>query len=102
MVFTISKDEKKILIILGILFLLVILITIYNSGLIILWPYLYTLCEKLNYTQNKKFINDELQNRAVILSQYLVTGSTTILIFDLNPARASRQSSMFSSFMLVL
>ena len=31
MVFIISKDEKKILIILGILLLLVILITIYNS-----------------------------------------------------------------------
>ena len=59
------------------------LITINNSGLIILWPYLYTLCEKLNYTQNKKFINDELQNRAVILSQYLVTGSTTILEEDI-------------------
>ena len=59
------------------------LISLNNSGLIILWPYLYTLCEKLNYMKNKKFINDEDQNRAVMLSQYLVTGSTTILEEDI-------------------
>ncbi len=59
------------------------LITLNNSGLIILWPYLYTLCEKLNYMKNKKFINDEYQNRAVMLSQYLVTGLTTIFEEDI-------------------
>ena len=37
----------------------------------------------MNYMKNKKFINDEDQNRAVMLSQYLVTGSTTILEEDI-------------------
>ena len=48
--------------------------TIANAGLVILWPYLETLFTTLGYLEDSKFINTELQEKALGITQYLVTG----------------------------
>ena len=47
-------------------------IAIKNAGLILLWPYLFTLYEKLDFIENKNFKDDEFRQRAILLSQYLI------------------------------
>ena len=50
-------------------------IIINNAGLILLWPYMYTLCDKLGFLENKTFINDLYRQKAILLTQYIVSGS---------------------------
>jgi|GEM_PF-2783026 len=45
-----------------------------NAGLVILHPFLSTLFEALLFTRENKFISSEVHMRAVVLTQYLVTG----------------------------
>jgi hypothetical protein len=46
-------------------------IKVYNSGLIILWPFLTRFFEKLELVINGNFINDKSRNRTIYLLQYL-------------------------------
>lgn len=50
-------------------------IIINNAGLILLWPYMYTLCDKLGFLENKTFVNDLYRQKAILLTQYIVSGS---------------------------
>lgn len=45
-----------------------------NAGLIILYPFLAHLFEHCGYTQNNEFVNDAAISKAILLSQYLITG----------------------------
>lgn len=51
-------------------------VMIENAGLVIFWPFLQQLFSALNLTDRKGFINPEKQERAVLLLQFLVTGTT--------------------------
>tara|TARA_B100001093_G_scaffold66104_1_gene56048 strand:- start:12710 stop:17437 length:4728 start_codon:yes stop_codon:yes gene_type:complete len=46
-----------------------------NAGLILLWPYMYMLCEKLGFLKNKEFINETFRQKAILLTQYIVQGN---------------------------
>ena len=48
---------------------------IHDSGLILVWPYLNRLFEKLNYIKGKEFESKELQERAITLLGYIATGN---------------------------
>lgn len=50
-------------------------IYIYNSGLVLLWPYLSSYFTKLGLVENNKFINTEAQLRAAHLLQYVCSGN---------------------------
>ncbi len=54
-----------------------------NSGLVILHPFLASLFENVGYLENKLWINEELQQRAIALTNFLVTGSEQLPEFDL-------------------
>ena len=58
-------------------------IFIENAGLIILWPFLNRLFDKLALLDGKIFINQESQQKAILLSAYLVTGDLDIKESDL-------------------
>lgn len=45
-----------------------------NAGLIILHPFLSHLFEHCGYTQSNQFVNEIVLSKAVLLSQYLITG----------------------------
>jgi len=47
-----------------------------NAGLILLWPFLSRLFDKLNLLENGAFVDDESHQKAILLSEYLVTGKT--------------------------
>ncbi len=51
-------------------------ILVQNSGLIILWPFLSRLFDKLNLLDKKNFIDTDAQQKAILLTEYLVTGKT--------------------------
>lgn len=46
-------------------------IRIYNSGLIIVWPFLTRFFEQLSLVKNGEFVNEESRNRSVFLLQHL-------------------------------
>ena len=46
-----------------------------NAGLIILWPFLNRLFEKLNLLKEKYFLDDQAHQKAILLTEYLVTGN---------------------------
>jgi hypothetical protein len=53
------------------------MIAVHNAGLVLLWPFLPHLFQKLGMlTPKRKFVSSEVQARAVMLSQYLATGKT--------------------------
>lgn len=47
-------------------------VKIYNSGLILFWPFLTRLFENLSLVKNGEFVDAESKNRAVYILQYLV------------------------------
>ena len=49
---------------------------IQNAGLIILWPFLSRLFDKLNLLEDNDFVDESAQQKAILLTQYLVTGNT--------------------------
>ena len=51
-------------------------IFIQNAGLVLLWPFLSRLFDKLNLLDDKDFIDNVSQQKAVLLTEYLVTGKT--------------------------
>ena len=51
-------------------------IVIQNAGLIILWPFFYRLFDKCGFLIDKEFKDDESLQKAILLTQYLVTGVT--------------------------
>ena len=53
-------------------------IYIYNSGLVLLWPFLPRFFETLKLMQQGHFVNSESAERAVLILQYLVDAATEI------------------------
>jgi len=51
-------------------------VTVFNSGLVLIWPYLYSLFSKLGYISNENYIDDQSKNKAIISTIYLVSGKT--------------------------
>lgn len=49
-----------------------------NAGLVILHPFLQTLFEKLDFCDNEIWKSEICQQKAILLSQYLVTGKVEI------------------------
>lgn len=58
-------------------------IYINNAGLILLHPFLETLFEHLELTIENKWINSILHKRAVLISEFLITGHTEFEEFNL-------------------
>jgi len=58
-------------------------IYIKNAGLILLHPFLETLFEHLGLTTENKWINSIAQQKAVLVSEFLVTGNTEFEEFNL-------------------
>jgi len=58
-------------------------IRIYNSGLIILWPFLTRFFEQLALVKNGEFVNEQSRNRSVFLLQYLVYDGIDFQEYDL-------------------
>ena len=54
-----------------------------NAGLILLWPFLNRLYDKLGLLEGKIFIDQESQQKAILLSDYLVTGNLDFKESDL-------------------
>lgn len=54
-----------------------------NSGIVIFWPYLSSFFKSLGLTENNQFIDQEKQERAVCLLQYLVTANQDFLEYDI-------------------
>ena len=47
-----------------------------NAGIVIMWPYLTTFFKRLGYVEGKSFISEERQQRAALLLQFIITGSS--------------------------
>lgn len=47
---------------------------IQNAGLILLWPFLSRLFDKLNLLEKGVFVDDDSHQKAILLTEYLVTG----------------------------
>lgn len=58
-------------------------IFISNAGLVLLHPFLHMLFENVGYTENKVWLTEETQERAIALTQYMVTGLELTPEFDL-------------------
>ena len=56
---------------------------IYNSGLILTWPFLTMLFTRLGMLEGNRFKDEKLQNRAVFLLQYLAFGDVDFPEYDL-------------------
>jgi len=54
-----------------------------NCGLVILHPFLTRLFENVGYLENKLWLNEELQQRGIALTNFLVTGNEQLPEFDL-------------------
>ena len=54
-----------------------------NAGIVLLWPFLTNYFEELTLIKDKNFINEEAREKAVLLTQFLVTGSEDIPEYDL-------------------
>jgi hypothetical protein len=59
-------------------------ITVYNAGLVLLWPFLARYFSMLELSNNKDFFGDEERMRAIQLTQYLVTGKTEMEEWNLS------------------
>lgn len=57
-------------------------ISISNAGIVILWPYLYRLFDKLSLVTDKK-LKDDQRSKAVVLIHYLAYGNTDYTENDL-------------------
>jgi hypothetical protein len=51
-------------------------IVIQNAGLIILWPFFFRLFDKCGFIIDKEFKDEESLQKGILLTQYLVTGSS--------------------------
>lgn len=49
-------------------------IYIQNAGLVIVWPFLARFLQHIGFLEKEEFVDDEAQERAVFLMQYLVDG----------------------------
>ena len=50
-------------------------VAVANAGLVLLWPFLPTLFERLGYLANQQFRSEAAQQRAALLLHFLATGS---------------------------
>lgn len=58
-------------------------IVIQNAGLVLLWPFLFRLFDKCGLLMERKFKDDISIQKAILMMQYLVTGSLEIKENDL-------------------
>lgn len=58
-------------------------VKVYNAGLVLFWPFLTRLFEKLSFVKNGEFVHSEFKNRAVYLLQYLVFNETEFPEYEL-------------------
>jgi len=58
-------------------------IVIQNAGLVLLWPFLFILFDKCGLLMERKFKDDISIQKAILMMQYLVTGSLEIKENDL-------------------
>lgn len=54
-----------------------------NAGLVLLHPFITPLFENLGYTEKHKWTNSEVQERAVLLTQFMGSGNEEFAEFDL-------------------
>ncbi len=54
-----------------------------NAGLVLLHPFLGRLFENVGYTENSQWLSEEVQQRALVLSQFLVTGTEEYAEYEL-------------------
>ena len=59
-------------------------ITVYNAGLVLLWPFLARYFSMLELANSKDFLGDAERARAIQLTQYLVTGKTEMEEWNLS------------------
>ena len=59
-------------------------ITVYNAGLVLLWPFLSRYFSMLELCNSKDFFGDEERMRAIQLTQFLVTGKTEMEEWNLS------------------
>jgi hypothetical protein len=59
-------------------------ITVYNAGLVLLWPFLSRFFSMLELCNTKDFFGDEERMRAIQLTQYLVNGKTEMEEWNLS------------------
>lgn len=60
-------------------------ITVYNSGLVIFWPFLHRFFEKLDLLENKEFRDETARNKAISALQYLCSEDENELFEGLLP-----------------
>lgn len=58
-------------------------ITVYNAGLILLWPYLTRFFSVVGLVNEEGFLDDESQTQAALLLQYVATGDPLTAEFSL-------------------
>ena len=59
-------------------------ITVHNGGLVLLWPFIGRLFNRLQLTDGKVFLGEREQARAIQLTEYLVTGKKEMEEYELS------------------
>jgi hypothetical protein len=59
-------------------------ITVHNGGLVLLWPFIGRLFNRLQLTDGKVFHGEREQARAIQLTEYLVTGKKEMEEYELS------------------
>lgn len=54
-----------------------------NAGLVLLWPFLTMLFDRLGYLENQQFHDDASQRRAALLLQFLASGAAAVPEYQL-------------------
>ena len=54
-----------------------------NSGIVLFWPYLEKFFESVGLLENRQFKDQESQEKAILLLQFIVNGETTFDEYDL-------------------
>lgn len=54
-----------------------------NAGLVLLWPYFQRLFSRMELVKDGKFVSEELQKKAIWVTQFLVNGRTDELEYEL-------------------
>jgi len=56
---------------------------IQNAGLVLLWPFLTLLFERLGYLKNQEFQSEATRQRAALLLQFMAAGTTEVPEYEL-------------------
>ncbi|HKJ43575.1 MAG TPA: contractile injection system tape measure protein, partial [Sunxiuqinia sp.] len=50
-----------------------------NAGVILIYPYLKTLFDRLNWLNNQEFVNEDCQSKALLITDYLTYGNRDVV-----------------------